>query len=387
MSPWDASVIIPVRNGEKTLASCLSGLRRQGLSLQVIVVDDGSTDKTATIAKSFGALVVNTGAGESSGLGAGIARNMGLQVASCESVLFTDADCIPCPGWAKALLAALNQAGVVASKGSYRSRQVEYTARFLQAEYQSRYSHMLASDKVDFLDTYSLGVKKSLLKLAGNFSSNLPGACVEDQEMSFRLLEQGKFVFVPQAVVDHKHANSPKSYIKKKFKIGWGKATLLRSYPDRARGDSHTPKSLVAQMATSLFGVFFLLVAPIFPSLFVPALILLALPIPLSAKLLKEVWREYRDPALMLFSIAMTSARALSLFAGLMTGFAKPMRNEASSGEELHCLDEGLELPSWFEAEVESEAASETAQEEQEVNGLDAQEESSNSEIIYGSHS
>src|SRR5580658_8084896 len=59
----DVSVIVPARNEEACLGACLQSLASQaGVSFEIIVVDDGSTDRTAEIARSFhGVRVVNPG--------------------------------------------------------------------------------------------------------------------------------------------------------------------------------------------------------------------------------------------------------------------------------------------------------------------------------------
>jgi glycosyltransferase involved in cell wall biosynthesis len=87
------SVIIPARNEEETLGFVLTDLYNaipglQGYDVEVIVVDDHSTDKTAEIAKSFGARVeVNTGKG-----GKGMALRKGFDSANGEIFVMMDAD-------------------------------------------------------------------------------------------------------------------------------------------------------------------------------------------------------------------------------------------------------------------------------------------------------
>lgn len=85
------SVIIPVYNGEKYLESTLEGLINQSVeNFEVIIVDDGSTDSTAEIAKKYcdeynGFYYVRQ---EHSGVYA--ARNRGIELAKCEYLLFLD---------------------------------------------------------------------------------------------------------------------------------------------------------------------------------------------------------------------------------------------------------------------------------------------------------
>src|SRR5689334_23846816 len=90
------SVIVPAYNAADTLPECLLSLGRQMRAPhEIIVVDDGSTDETAAIARDFGAWVVATQRRS----GPAAARNLGVANARGNIVAFTDADCAPSPGW------------------------------------------------------------------------------------------------------------------------------------------------------------------------------------------------------------------------------------------------------------------------------------------------
>jgi glycosyltransferase involved in cell wall biosynthesis len=83
------SIIIPVYNEEKDLGNCLSSLQRQSYkNLEIIVVDDGSTDNTRKIAKSFKKVKLIKGEHK----GPGFSRNLGARQAKGEILSFVDAD-------------------------------------------------------------------------------------------------------------------------------------------------------------------------------------------------------------------------------------------------------------------------------------------------------
>lgn len=86
------SVIIPVLNGEKTIVEAVnSALAQRGVNVEVIVVDAGSTDQTATIVKSIDDSRVCLISGNGSLL-AGAARNLGVVAAKSFWLRFLDAD-------------------------------------------------------------------------------------------------------------------------------------------------------------------------------------------------------------------------------------------------------------------------------------------------------
>ncbi len=101
------SVIVPARNEEACLAACLESLvRQEGVPLELIVVDDGSTDGTAAIARSFpGVQLIQASPPALGCSGKCTAAQAGADYARGEWLLFTDADTVHEPGSLAAALA------------------------------------------------------------------------------------------------------------------------------------------------------------------------------------------------------------------------------------------------------------------------------------------
>ena len=93
-------VIIPARNEEDCLGRCLESLvAQQGISFQITVVDDGSTDRTRAIAESFpGVRVLSAGELKPGMTGKVNALVTGAKGSTAEWLLFTDADTYHYPG-------------------------------------------------------------------------------------------------------------------------------------------------------------------------------------------------------------------------------------------------------------------------------------------------
>lgn len=87
------SVVMPVYNEENYLRECLDGLVNQTLKdIEVICVDDGSTDNSVAILKEYAARDSRFKILQQQNQGAGIARNLGLQEAKGRYVIFLDSD-------------------------------------------------------------------------------------------------------------------------------------------------------------------------------------------------------------------------------------------------------------------------------------------------------
>jgi glycosyltransferase involved in cell wall biosynthesis len=114
------SIVIPARDAEAMIGRTVAAAVAQELDgdFEVVVVDDGSADGTARIAREAGARVVpargaDAGDGDATPCGPADARNAGVAATTAPLIAFTDADCIPAPGWLRAGVSALEHSDLV----------------------------------------------------------------------------------------------------------------------------------------------------------------------------------------------------------------------------------------------------------------------------------
>jgi len=162
------TVVVPAYNAASVLPLCLQALTSQNyprFAYEIVVVDDGSTDGTAVIAQRLGADKILTRPHR----GPAKARNTGVENASGEIVLFTDADCEPASDWLSCMVAPFADPQVMGAKGTYRTRQPSVIARLVQLEYDIRYERMARLLQIDFIDTYAAAYRRDLLLKYGGF--------------------------------------------------------------------------------------------------------------------------------------------------------------------------------------------------------------------------
>src|SRR5581483_1650618 len=198
------SVIIPTFNGASRIGDCLDALLQQTRrhNAEVLVVNDGSTDNTADVVARYPdvRLINQANAGPAA------ARNRGAQEARGTILLFTDDDCVPMPDWLANMIEPFRNPEVIGVKGVYRTRQNSLAARFVQIEYEDRYRLMASLPSIDFVDTYSAGLRRDRFLQMNGYDTTFPVACAEDAELSYRMSARGWIMkFNPAAVVHHTH--------------------------------------------------------------------------------------------------------------------------------------------------------------------------------------
>lgn len=328
-----ASVIVPAYNSQATIARCLAALERQTLPRQryeIIVVDDGSKDGTCAIVGTHAdvKLVTQPHAGPAA------ARNLGVAHALGQVVLFTDADCEPAADWIEQMLAPLADPQTAGVKGVYRNRQRALVSRFVQMEYETRYErmarYMSRHGRIDFVDTYAAGYRRTVFVANGGFDTTFATASVEDQEFSFRVAAQGdRLVFAPQAVVYHwGHAATLSAYARKKFKIGYHKVQVLARHTDKAWQDAHTPQNLKAQMLIAGLGMGAFLGSLVWHPLVWAAAGLGGLFVATTLAFVVKAWNA--DPCVAIVAPFLFLVRALALGSGLATGIVSHLVRRAA---------------------------------------------------------
>jgi cellulose synthase/poly-beta-1,6-N-acetylglucosamine synthase-like glycosyltransferase len=252
------SVIIPAYNAIRTIEPCLKGLTQQSIDkgkYEVIVIDDGSTDRTSDIIKQFPVKYF-----WQNKQGPATARNRGAQEAKGDIILFTDADCVPQHNWIEEMARPFHDANVMADKGAYKTNQTALTARFAQIEFEERFKMLEKAESIDVVFTYSAGYRKSIFLSLGGFDPLFPVANNEDTELSYRMSQAGyRMVFNPNAIVYHlNHPDSIKRYARLKFWRGYWRMVVYKRYPDKMFKDTYTPQTLKLQIIFLFLSLLFL---------------------------------------------------------------------------------------------------------------------------------
>lgn len=193
------SVVVPVRDAAGDLAVLLRALGRQtgAPSFEVVVADDGSRDDVAAVVRDAPvptALVRLDAPG-----GPAAARNAALAVATGEVVAFTDADCVPVPGWLAALVAPLRRASAVV-QGPIRVPPGAAVGPFDRTVQRPIPSGLH--------ETANLAARRSDVAAAGGFPAGpRPGGgkeMGEDVALGWALVRAGApLVWAADAVVEH----------------------------------------------------------------------------------------------------------------------------------------------------------------------------------------
>lgn len=196
------SVIVPVRNGESHIALCLRALQQSSvLPAEVLVVDDGSHDKSADVAERLGARVVRLPESR----GPALARNAGADAARQPVLMFLDADVMVHADTIERVDAALSSdASVGALFGAYDDAPL---APGLVSQYRNLLHHFTHCTARRNAWTFWAGcgaIRRDLFYACGGFDEQYPEPSVEDIELGLRLTQAGvRILVVPEIQVCH----------------------------------------------------------------------------------------------------------------------------------------------------------------------------------------
>jgi len=190
------SIIIPTYNEEKCLPECLDSIFDLDYSkedIEVIVVDNGSTDGTREIAKSCGAEVLRDDSMNVSGL-----RNLGASQAKGDILAFVDADCIVSKDWLKNA-SKYSDDITVAAWGAPPAIPKEST--WVQKTWYLVRQKEEVVQNVDWLESMNLFVRKDQFLAMGGFNEAL--ITCEDVDFSYRISRYGQIVSDKRIEVIH----------------------------------------------------------------------------------------------------------------------------------------------------------------------------------------
>jgi glycosyltransferase involved in cell wall biosynthesis len=208
-TPRIVSVVIPVRNEAASIAETVRAVRAQAwenVQLEVIVVDDGSADSTADVARAAGARVIELATSQGDGNPA-VARNRGAAAAVGDPLIFLDADCTPAEGWLAALLAAHDRGAAIVGGSLDLPPGLSLSAR---CDYYCGWYHVHSKRPAGYVVNHppgNLSVRRELFLSTSGFVETQPIAFAhEELAWQAELQQRGHQIFFePRAVVFHRN--------------------------------------------------------------------------------------------------------------------------------------------------------------------------------------
>ena len=231
-----ASVVVCTRNGARTIRDCLEGLRRlEYPDYEVIVVNDGSWDDTATIVRGYGFRVIDT---DSQGLSA--ARNTGLAAATGEIVAYIDDDAVPDRHWLSYLAATFLSTDHAAVGGPNIPPAGDGMMAECIANAPGGPIHVLVTDQqAEHIPGCNAAFRKASLEAIGGFDPQFRAAG-DDVDVCWRLEERGWTVgFAPGAMVWHRRRSTIAGYWAQQKGYGRAEALLERKWPQKYNAIGH----------------------------------------------------------------------------------------------------------------------------------------------------
>ena len=230
------SVVVCSYNGSRTLRDCLEGVRRlEYPDFEVIVVDDGSTDATPSIAQEYGVRLVRT-----VNRGLSRARNTGIDTATGEIVAFTDDDARPDPHWLYYLASAFRRTGMAGIGGPNIAPGGDGWIAACVANAPGGPMHVLLSDReAEHLPGCNMAFRKEALQAVGGFDPRFRVAG-DDVDLCWRMTDRGlRLGFHAGAMVWHHRRNSVRTFWRQQRGYGKAESLLEAKWPHRYNGPGH----------------------------------------------------------------------------------------------------------------------------------------------------
>ena len=230
------SVVVCSYNGARTIRECFEGLRNLAYpNYEVIVVNDGSKDRTAAITNEYGFRLINT-----DNRGLSNARNTGAEAATGEIIAYIDDDAFPDRRWLAYLATTFMATDYAAVGGPNIPPPGDGFIADCVANAPGGPIHVLLSDReAEHIPGCNMAVRKSTLQTIGSFDPQFRTAG-DDVDLCWRLQESGwKIGFNPAAMVWHHRRNSVITYWKQQVGYGRAEAMLEAKWPEKYNAVGH----------------------------------------------------------------------------------------------------------------------------------------------------
>lgn len=219
------SVVIPARNERHAIANVIQLVKAQqpdGTELEIIVVDDGSSDDTADVARAEGATILKIPA-RSTGGNPAVARNQGARISRGDPIIFLDSDCTPHEGWLAALL-DIHRRGVEVAAGSLAlPPNLSWSAR---CDYYCGWYHVHPRRESGWVKHHppcNISVRRDAFLATCGYVEQQPIAYAHE-ELAWQaelLAAGGRTYFTSRAVADHHNRPGFGNLLRRNYRWGY----------------------------------------------------------------------------------------------------------------------------------------------------------------------
>jgi GT2 family glycosyltransferase len=262
------SVIVPVYNGAAFLRRCLEALACSTVEpLEVIVVDDCSTDNGIDVCRKRGVRVLSTAQNS----GPAVARNLAARVATGDVLLFVDADVLVKPETIGQLAARFEKhSDVSAVFGSYDDEPGEKNFLSQYKNLQHHYVHQISNpEAVTFWSGLGAIRRDVFLELGGFDDKKFSTPSIEDIELGFRLRRSGHRIVLDRGIqAKHLKKWGPSSHLRTEIfgrALPWSKLIL------ETKGMINDMNLRIGDRVSAIFVALIIVSIPFVP--FFPALV------------------------------------------------------------------------------------------------------------------
>ncbi|MHB8382349.1 MAG: glycosyltransferase family 2 protein [Candidatus Binataceae bacterium] len=225
------SVVVCAYDAERTMRQCLESLTRVVYpNFEVVIVDDGSRDRTAEISMEFPQFRLIRQPNK----GLAIARNAGAHAARGEIIAYTDSDCVVDPHWLTLIVRAMQEGGFDGCGGPNYAPHEDGRVEACVAASPGAPCHVLVADNVaEHLAGCNMIFTRAALDAIGGFDPRFTAAG-DDVDVCWRMLDRGmRLGYSPAAFVWHFRRNTIAAYYRQQRGYGRAEAMLYESYPER----------------------------------------------------------------------------------------------------------------------------------------------------------
>ena len=252
------SIVVPVYNSAHTIDRCLSSimaLQYPSEKLEVIVVDDGSSDETMDIVRRHPTVItVQKGHG-----GYPSAMNAGIKMAQGNIIVIVDSDIYLTKDWLAKVLSEFNDSDVGIVSGFISTASTKsFWARLAGYDVEDRLDK-LKTKYVDHIGSTCTAYRKELFKSVGFFDEKLKRN--SDEDLAHSAFKDGwKLVLRKDAVCFHEWRASLRSYFKQQLGQGKYAVNIIRKAPELLFGKKVQSPSLYIPVIFT----FLLLLTPVY---------------------------------------------------------------------------------------------------------------------------